>query len=326
MENIQPNFKYYIVPSESGVDFISEGNIAITDNDPAVAWTLNECTEFNVNFDVVQNHTVYSTNGGVLAEYSERYTTLYTDFAYTLPDGVKAYKVKSISDKGVAVREEITGTIPAQTPVMLINTDNANSTKALVLSTDDGTPVTGNLLVGADELINQYQLKTSQVESLFNMAKDVLGETAYNEYLSKYEHLMLTNAGTVNNKYFFGLSAEDVEKCVVKNENNEEDCVIRSLSTGDEKVGFYDNWTAGANQAFLISSLNPVKLWLVGDVNRDGSISIADVTALVNIILGKATYPADNDKYDFEAANVNGDEIISISDVTKLVNMILGKE
>ena len=168
-------------------------------------------------------------------------------------------------------------------------------------------------------------MKTSQVESLFNLAKDVIGESAYNEYLKKYEHLMLTNAGTVNNKYFFGLSAEDVEKCVVKNENNEEDCVIRSLSTGDEKIGFYNNWTAGANQAFLISSLNPVKLWLVGDVNRDGSISIADVTALVNIILGKATYPEDNDKYDFAAANVNSDNAITISDVTALVNIILGK-
>lgn len=324
VENIQPNFKYYIVPSESGVDFISEGNEAIINNDATVAWTMTPCTEFKVNFDVVQNHTVYSTNGGVLAEYSERYTTLYTDFAYELPEGVKAYKVKEISDKDVAVREEIEGTIPAQTPVMLVT--SAEGSQTLTLTTEDGTAITGNLLVGADALINEYQLKNAQVESLFNMAKDVLGETAYNEYLSKYEHLMLTNAGTVNNKYFFGLTSEDVEKCVELNDDNEEDCVIRSLSTGEEKIGFYNNWTAGANQAFLISSLNPVKLWLVGDVNRDGSISIADVTALVNIILGKATYPADNDKYDFEAANVNGDEIISISDVTKLVNMILGKE
>lgn len=325
VENIQPNFKYYIVPSESGVDFISEGNIAITDNDPSVAWTMGECTEFKVNFDVELNHTVYSTNGGVQDEYKEYYTTLYTDFAYTVPEGVKAYKVTEITEKfGVAVREEIEGTIPAQTPVMLVSSNEG--AQALTLSTEDGAAVTGNLLVGADELINQYQLKTSQVESLFNLAKDVIGESAYNEYLSKYEHLMLTNAGTVNNKYFFGLSAEDIEKCVVKNEINEDDCVIRNLSTGEEKIGFYNNWTAGANQAFLISSLNPVKLWLVGDVNRDGSISIADVTALVNIILGKAIYPEDADEYDFEAANVNGDNIISISDVTKLVNMILGKE
>ena len=60
-----------------------------------------------------------------------------------------------------------------------------------------------------------------------------------------------------------------------------------------------------------------------GDVNKDGSVTIADVTALVNIILGKDnTEPY---KYDHKAANVNGDDGISIADVTALVNIILGK-
>ena len=60
---------------------------------------------------------------------------------------------------------------------------------------------------------------------------------------------------------------------------------------------------------------------LPGDVNRDGAVTIADVTALVNIILGKDTEGA----YDHEAADVNGDEGITIADVTALVNIILGK-
>lgn len=62
-----------------------------------------------------------------------------------------------------------------------------------------------------------------------------------------------------------------------------------------------------------------------GDVNKDGVPTIADVTALVNIILGKAT-PEANPEYDFKAANVNGDDDITIADVTALVNIILGKE
>lgn len=65
---------------------------------------------------------------------------------------------------------------------------------------------------------------------------------------------------------------------------------------------------------------------LKGDVNRDGKQSIADVTALVNIILGKAT-PDTNPEYDFDAADVNGDGgVPTIADVTALVNIILGKE
>ena len=59
--------------------------------------------------------------------------------------------------------------------------------------------------------------------------------------------------------------------------------------------------------------------FLLGDVNDDGSVTIADVTALVNIILGKATVPASG------VADVNKDGSVTIADVTALVNIILGK-
>ena len=59
--------------------------------------------------------------------------------------------------------------------------------------------------------------------------------------------------------------------------------------------------------------------FLRGDVNGDGSITIADVTALVNIILGKTQAPASG------VADVNGDGSVTIADVTALVNIILGK-
>ena len=58
---------------------------------------------------------------------------------------------------------------------------------------------------------------------------------------------------------------------------------------------------------------------LIGDVNGDGVLTIADVTSLVNIILGKTT------QFDQKVADVNGDGVISIADVTMLVNKILGK-
>lgn len=318
VENIRPNFKYYIVPSGSGVDFISEGNEAITGNNASAAWTMEPVTTFQVELPTEKNVTVYPTSGGTQRTYKEYYTTLYTDFAYTLREGVKAYKVTAIDEKtGVAKREEITGTIPAQTPVLLVGVGESN-TATLTLSTEAGTAITGNLLVGPDALINEYQIKTPQVVSLFDFAKEILGESAYKAYVEKYEHLMLKNAGTVNNKYFFGLTEDDLGD--VTN--------LRILGMGYEnELGFHDIWEKiDANKAFILTNdFDPVKLFLVGDVNRDGAVSIADVTALVNIILGKAKYPEDNDKYDFEAANVNGDKTISIADVTALVNIILGK-
>jgi hypothetical protein len=74
---------------------------------------------------------------------------------------------------------------------------------------------------------------------------------------------------------------------------------------------------------FSLVRLTELKV-VKGDVNRDVTITMADVTALVNIILGmdaQAPYV-----YDHEAADVNGDGTTTIADVTALVNVILGKE
>ena len=60
------------------------------------------------------------------------------------------------------------------------------------------------------------------------------------------------------------------------------------------------------------------KSWTMGDVNHDGIISVSDVTALVDYILGN-----DSNLFFIDEANVNGDEVISISDVTSLVDIIL---
>ncbi len=70
----------------------------------------------------------------------------------------------------------------------------------------------------------------------------------------------------------------------------------------------------------VITETPPV---LLGDVNKDDDITIADVTALVNIILGKDNGP--EPLYNHDAAYVNEDDDITIADVTALVNIILGK-
>ena len=306
VENIRPNFKYYIVPSASGVDFISEGNVAI--KDASTAWTMEPVSKFEV--EIPETNKVGD----------KYYTTLYTDFAYTLPEGVKAMKVTSIGESGCygyAETEEIDAqSIAEQTPILLVS-ETAGS-KALELS-KTGSAVTDNLLKGPDYLISEYKIKTPQVESLFDMAKSILGESAYETYLKKYEHLMLKNAGTVDNKYFFGLSKDeckevDVNVCVLEN--------VAEFGT----IFASDKENINANKAFLVSDIyTEIRLMKAGDVNRDGKISIADVTALVNIILGKVTEENNPDNFDFGAADVNCDTKRTIADVTALVNIILGK-
>ena len=54
---------------------------------------------------------------------------------------------------------------------------------------------------------------------------------------------------------------------------------------------------------------------LVGDVNQDGKLSIADVTALIEMLMG-------GDSSDM-AGDVNQDGMVSIGDVTALIDLIL---
>ena len=56
---------------------------------------------------------------------------------------------------------------------------------------------------------------------------------------------------------------------------------------------------------------------MVGDINGDGTVSISDVTALIDYLLGGGT------GINLDAADVNGDENISISDVTTLIDRLL---
>ena len=107
------------------------------------------------------------------------------------------------------------------------------------------------------------------------------------------------------------------------------------LGKDDKKAGFFhtEGTTVKANSAYLAGdeSTSAIEAFyfdldstgLVGDVNGDGGVTIADVTALVNIILGKDN--VEPYQYNHDAADVNGDKSVTIADVTALVNIILGK-
>ena len=59
-----------------------------------------------------------------------------------------------------------------------------------------------------------------------------------------------------------------------------------------------------------------------GDVNKDGDVSIADVTALVNILMGQ---DVGQEIYDHKAADVDSNGSVEAADVETLLNLILAK-
>lgn len=303
IDQIRPDFKYYVVADGNKPDFISEGNVDIKNNAARTIWTLEDRTTFTVNIPA---------NAETTCDKFQKATTLYTDFAYTVPNGVTAYKVTDVVE-GTAITEALSGVIPAQTPVLLMAAEAGD--KVLTLSTEAGTAVTSNLLVGPDYLINTYKLTTPQVEGIFNMIKEKLGEDFYNTYVKEYEHLMYLNSGTVNNKYFWGLKEEDVKKCTYQDEEGVKDYVVRGL----EGNAFVNNKQVKTNKAFLVSEdAQIISLNKRGDVNHDGKVNIKDVTDLIDRLLDPENTAACPICSDF---NLSGK--VDIKDVTDLIDVLL---
>ena len=322
IDQVNPDFKYYIVANEGVTkpDFISQGNADIINNAARTIWTIEDREKFTVTFPAENK----------LGD--EYVTTLYTDFAYTLPEGVTAWAVESVNEQGIAKLAKVDGTtIAAQTPVLLKST-TAGDVVSFGITTAEGTVPATNELVGPDYLIETYQIKTPEVVKLFEAIKSVLGENIYNDLVDKYGHLQLRNSGTVNNKYFWGLNEEEVKSCAETNpETGKLVKVVRSLGIKDDILGFNDNEHVYTNKALLVSTEHSaINFTLRGDINRNGKIEIGDVTALIDILLdlpaepyheASETYPKG---LDYEAADFNEKDGISIDDVTALIDYLLG--
>ncbi len=312
LEQVLPDMKYYIVADGNKVDYISAGNGDIINGAARTYWTLVPRTTFTKNFDE-NNYFGCILNKKYVA-------TLYTDFAYTLPEDVKAYKVTRVSANGLATLEALSGAIPAQTPVLLMSEEAGD--KVLNLSATGTADMAKNLLVGPDYLIDEYKLVTPQVQGLFNFVKQYVSEEFYNTYVTPYEHLMYKNSGTVGNKYFWGLPSSDLDLCVYTNAENSSDCVVRSLGVNEATgtFGFVDHWNVRTNEAFLVSSeVDEIRLSNRGDVNHDGVVDINDVTLTISRVLGIPT--PDCCPY---CADVVETGVVDIDDVTELINIVLG--
>ena len=68
----------------------------------------------------------------------------------------------------------------------------------------------------------------------------------------------------------------------------------------------------------------PLKVKVIGDLNKDGKVNVLDVTALIDIVLqDDMTAPFKMPQYDHQAADLNGDTKINVLDVTMLIDIIL---
>ncbi|MBR0270004.1 MAG: BspA family leucine-rich repeat surface protein [Prevotella sp.] len=90
-----------------------------------------------------------------------------------------------------------------------------------------------------------------------------------------------------------------------------------AFATAGVDDGSYARIDGGASNPGYFTKKNG---FLLGDVNGDGKVNVADVTALVNHLRGIAG------DYHLYAADVDGNGKVTSADVPALVNTILGKE
>ena len=96
----------------------------------------------------------------------------------------------------------------------------------------------------------------------------------------------------------------------------ESDYEVQVQAIGED--GRLSNWTES-----YIFTTEAAPAGLRGDVNKDGEIDIADVTALISHVLSK-NY-AETTSFSPDNADVNGDGDWTIADVTMLINRVLKK-
>ena len=244
------------------------------------------------------------------------YTTMYVPFAYTLSNHVeKAYVIKSIGTDGVLELEVVAtngANVPAGTPVLLECSSNVASECRLI-------PVD-------EPLCSELKTEMTTLDSDAPTASTATNYTGTNILKGTYfcnqdgslSYPKPSGTGTINANHF--TAPTNPQKYVVGITASGKLGFVKATGTA---MPANKAWLEYTGTAELVLPFEEAA-FVLGDVNSDGDVTIADVTALVNIILGKATEGDSND-YDFKAANVNGDDGITIADVTALVNMILRK-
>lgn len=271
------------------------GKLAINSSNTALnaKWYIEPVDHFNVAPEV---------------EFAEKYyTTLYVPFAFELGNNVaKAYAVTAIDTDGSVQIEEVAAngeTVPAGTPVILECTSNVTADCQLIptgaplftapdvsITTDAPAASTATNYTGTNLLKGNYYCNQDGAMSFTTQS----GTSSFNaNHYTARTNKMYTIGITASGKLGF----------------------VKATGTAMPANKAWIEYEGSAELVLPIENTT-----LKGDVNMDGQVNVADVTTLVDYILGKNPSPCDGN-----ACDVNEDGNVNVSDVTSLVDIILNK-
>lgn len=321
----------------------NRGTVNLAFNDIPAEININETATYAVTATPAVEGITYSSSAPAVVSVDETTgaiealavgtATITANFAGN--DSYKAatatYTIKVVNPDFAASKYELVAdatTLKAGDEIVFVNIGSAK-VSGVVTNFAQAMAAKGNNIFNATDItVNDDNTILSNAEtSIFTLE----GTDGAWSFKLGSEYLAATGMGTQN---YLGTSTivEDASTAtIVINEgeasvtfaSSNRNVLSHNFNSGNARFSCYSAKQNGLQiYRKVTSSEEPLK----GDVNKDGFQTIADVTALVNIILGKAT-PDTNPDYDFDAADVNGDGgVPTIADVTALVNIILGKE
>ncbi len=287
-----------------GIRYLVDENGRFSINESSSAtnakWYVEPVTHFNVMPEV-------EYSGSFSLYQGKFYTTLYVPYAFQLSSTgcvEKAYVVKAIGEDGVLDLETIAtkgnGTVPAGTPVLLECSSNLPAECQLIPSeaplftapqnvsnTNAPAASTATNYTGTNLLKGNYYCNLDGTMS-FDTPSSTSSFNA-NHYTPR-----------TNSMYVIGMTASGKLG------------MVKAAGTAMPANKAWIEYTGTAELVF------PYQDCIPGDVNKDGAVDVRDISALVNIIQGRAS-GAD---YDYEAADLDGNEVYNVMDLTAIVNII----
>ena len=302
MENFEED-EYFIFGSQNGfTGYLKDNGFADTGksqmeligsyHSPGIWNRWNYNRDYAWRFHLIDEEHFDTNYIGAKADAStlkngKYYTTMYTSFAYECRDGMKAYVADKFMDNGdVHLKEVKKGRVPAFTAVVLECKGTTPRQNRMMPLTEDLSPIENNLLKGEIWL------------------NDESGDP--DNYRTKFDPStmrLLSKKGT--------FSTDPATDPLNGN------AVLTYIPNNTCYLDLSDQPTL-PDEISIDKTSDDKKLW--GDANGDGRTDIADVTCIVDYILGKPL-----SVFIFKNADTDENSKIELNDALLIVAYILGR-
>lgn len=158
--------------------------LADKDSSKDKSWVVTTGSYSNWNVTPINTTDNYLGVKPTISINGKHYASLFTSFAYTLGEGMKAYYIIKVDEsRGSAVYKELTGTIPAKTPVIIECTSTDISKNQITPITSNAVTPSNNKLKGVYFCIGnrwsaKYNCQKFDATSMRTLAINAAGKLA----------------------------------------------------------------------------------------------------------------------------------------------------